>query len=224
MLKRISNFFASQHFSSKEYWEKRYRAGGNSGSGSYGRLAEFKAEIINSFVSENNVSSVIEFGCGDGNQLALASYPFYIGLDVSPTAVRQCIRRFAGDKTKSFFLYQHDCFADTKKLFRCELALSLDVIFHLVETDIYETYLRHLFASSDHYVIVYSSNQDIPRFSEVSHERHRKFTEDIDRLTFGWELFKMIENKFKPTSTNPEEGSVADFYFFRKKDPSHADQ
>ena len=28
----------------RAYWEKRYRAGGSSGPGSYGRLAHFKAE------------------------------------------------------------------------------------------------------------------------------------------------------------------------------------
>lgn len=33
--------------SSKEYWEQRYAGGGTSGAGSYGKLAEFKAEIIN---------------------------------------------------------------------------------------------------------------------------------------------------------------------------------
>ena len=32
---------------SEKYWEKRYIAGGNSGAGSYGKLAEFKAEVLN---------------------------------------------------------------------------------------------------------------------------------------------------------------------------------
>ena len=53
---------------SDRYWETRYASGRNSGVGSYGGFAEFKAETINSFVSSCNVTSVIEFGCGDGNR------------------------------------------------------------------------------------------------------------------------------------------------------------
>jgi len=39
-------------FRSSDYWEKRYLNGGNSGNGSYGRLAHFKAQCINSFISQ----------------------------------------------------------------------------------------------------------------------------------------------------------------------------
>src|SRR5690349_24554192 len=56
--------------SSPSYWEERYRQGGNSGVGSYGQLARFKAQTINRFVAEQAVTSVVEFGCGDGAQLA----------------------------------------------------------------------------------------------------------------------------------------------------------
>ena len=55
---------------SVEWWERRYSSGGTSGEGSYGRLAEFKAEIVNKFVKENGIDSVVEFGCGDGKQLS----------------------------------------------------------------------------------------------------------------------------------------------------------
>ena len=85
-------------FSSVAYWEGRYRAGGNSGAGSYGRLATFKAGFVNGFVELNAIRSAIEFGCGDGNQLSLLSVPRYTGVDVSPTAKipvtgRFCIRQ-----------------------------------------------------------------------------------------------------------------------------------
>lgn len=95
---------------SKEYWEKRYSSGGFSGSGSYGKLAEFKAGRINLFCKENKIETVIDFGCGDGNQLSLFNFKNYIGLDVSRTTIKSCINRFASDKTKSFFLYDSECF------------------------------------------------------------------------------------------------------------------
>src|SRR5690606_4241845 len=80
-------------FVSADYWEQRYARGGNSGAGSYGKLAEFKAEVLNAFVRERQIRSVIDFGCGDGAQLALAEYPSYVGLDVSPTALHICRTR-----------------------------------------------------------------------------------------------------------------------------------
>ena len=88
------------------YWEQRYAKGKNSGSGSYNRLAEFKAEIINAFIGENNITTVIEFGCGDGNQLTLANYPNYIGFDVSPTIIKICKEKFQTSKTKEFYVYK----------------------------------------------------------------------------------------------------------------------
>ena len=36
-------------FDSKKYWNDRYLKGNDSGSGSYGILAKFKADIINDF-------------------------------------------------------------------------------------------------------------------------------------------------------------------------------
>ena len=75
---------------SSDYWRLRYERGGNSGAGSYNRLAEFKAEILNELVSEKSIKTVIEFGCGDGSQLQLAAYPRYLGFDVSAKAVAMC--------------------------------------------------------------------------------------------------------------------------------------
>ncbi|NJO90455.1 MAG: class I SAM-dependent methyltransferase [Chloroflexia bacterium] len=89
---------------SLNYWEKRYLNGGSSGKGSYNELAIFKAEIINSFLKENNIDYVIELGCGDGNQLKYMSYKHYIGYDVSKTAVELCKTKFRNDPTKSFKL------------------------------------------------------------------------------------------------------------------------
>ena len=39
------------------------------GQGSAGQLAAFKAEILNGFVKEDVVQSIVESGCGDGRQL-----------------------------------------------------------------------------------------------------------------------------------------------------------
>ena len=79
---------------SEEYWIERYKSGGNSGAGSYNNLAAFKGEVINEFVSKNKIETVIEFGCGDGNQLEYFKFPSYIGFDISPFIVSKCRERF----------------------------------------------------------------------------------------------------------------------------------
>src|SRR3989442_2092260 len=89
---------------SQDYWIKRYAAGGNSGAGSCNALAKYKAEILNAFVRQRNIESVIEYGCGDGSQLLLAEYRNYIGFDVSDTAISLCKSKFANDRSKRFRL------------------------------------------------------------------------------------------------------------------------
>jgi hypothetical protein len=88
MLKKVLGLFKKQTFSSADFWEERYKIGENSGSGSYNYLADFKAETINELIKEYNISGIIEFGCGDGNQLSLLKPEKYIGLDVSPMILK----------------------------------------------------------------------------------------------------------------------------------------
>lgn len=127
-------------FDSRDYWEKRYQSGGNSGEGSYRELSKFKAEIINDFVEENDIERILEFGCGDGNQLRQFDVKNYIGLDVSPTVIEKNIDQFKEDSNKSFFLYESHCFSDNHDIFSSRLVISLDVLFHLVEDNVYYSY------------------------------------------------------------------------------------
>ncbi len=198
---------------SSGYWEKRYDNGGTSGAGSYGKLAEFKAERLNTFVRENNVRTVIELGCGDGNQLALASYPSYVGLDISKTAIRLCQQRFRHDKTKLFLLYDPNSFKHKHDNCKAELALSLDVIYHLVEDDVFECYMEHLFSAADKYVIIYSSN--FTRYSPSPHIKYRRFSEWITSRLPDWKLLKQIPNRY-PYQGDEGTGSLSDFYIYGK--------
>ena len=212
LLRRASD--AEPFNEAREYWERRCARGGNSGSGSYAHLAEFKAEVHNAFVAEHQVQTVIEFGCGDGNQLTLATYPSYIGLDVSPSALRRCIDAFTDAATYSFYLYDSRSFVDRDRRFHADLGLSLDVIYHLVEDEVFEAYLQHLFAASDRYVIIYSSNVDEPVNAYI---RHRCVTDAVARLVPGWSLIQTIPNRY-PYDGDYGSQSYADFYIFERQD------
>jgi hypothetical protein len=199
---------------SQDYWEQRYAEGGNSGAGSYNRLAEFKAEIINGFVKENSINTVIEFGCGDGNQLRYMNYPSYIGLDVSKTIIKSCKDKFKEDKTKSFFIYDSLHCVDNHGIFTAELSLSLDVIYHLVENEIFEAYMYQLFKSASRFVIIYSSDFED---EQVYHEKNRNFTKWVEDHIAGWRLVNTIKNKYPLDPSNPRDTSKADFFIYAKK-------
>ncbi len=198
---------------SQPFWESRYAAGGNSGNGSYGALADFKAEVINGFVEKKQIRTVVEFGCGDGNQLRLGRYPQYTGLDVSASAIARCRDRFCEDATKSFFLYSPDHFVDRNGLFRAELALSLDVVYHLVEAPVFETYMAHLFGAAEKYVIVYSSNVEQSGGMRAKHVRHRHFSRFVEDRFADWRLIETIPNRITGPANSEKRPSI-DFFIF----------
>jgi hypothetical protein len=196
---------------SAAYWDARYRAGGNSGAGSYGRLAAFKAEVLNEFVARRHIRSVVEFGCGDGAQLALADYPSYDGIDVSPAALALCIERFARDPRKRF----HRAGALPANFGPFDLALSLDVIYHLVEDDAFDAYMRELFDHAAAHVVIYASDRDAAGPSP--HVRHRAFTPWVARQRPDWRLTGTLVNRYPFDPAAPDETSFADFHFFERR-------
>ena len=209
ILRKKNNKYKDYEFRSRDYWDKRYRNGGTSGEGSYNHLAEFKAEIINEFLEKNDINSAIEFGCGDGNQLRYISYKNYIGFDVSPKAINICRKKFASDKSKQFKLLEE--YSGEK----AELTLSLDVIFHLIEDEIFEEHMSILFNSSTKFVIIYSSNKDKQEEKQATHVKHRNFTKWVDINIEDWELVKVIPNLFSETKNNLA-SSFSDFYFYKR--------
>lgn len=207
ILSNIAKKAKELFFSSEQYWEKRYKKGGNSGAGSYGRLAEFKARVINDIIEKNEIKSIVEYGCGDGNQISLLKIGEYIGVDVSDTALGLCRRRFASDYTKQFFNLD-----DVTKL-QADAALSIDVIFHLVEDKVFAKHMSRLFESAREMVIIYSSNYD--KANNAQHVRHREFTKFIEEKYNEWKLVKIIKNLYQYEENN-EDTSFCDFYVYRR--------
>lgn len=198
-------------FDSKYYWDNRYKTGGNSGAGSYNKLSEFKASIINNFIQNNNITSIIDHGVGDGNQLKLINTEnkTYTGIDVSRTIIDSCIRMFTMDPTKRFIL-------DTEiKNDNAQLVISCDVIYHLIEDTVYETYMNQLFNLSSKYVIIYAKDEDI---KHAIHVRFRKFTQYIEYHYPSWKLIKHIQNKYPQpvVGSNNDTTSPSDFYIYSK--------
>lgn len=194
---------------SRHYWETRYRIGGNSGEGSRGENARYKSEVINKFVEDHQIGSIIEFGCGDGYQLGMLDVQRYIGVDVSSTIIEHCRKLYVDDGRKSFVLldeYQNE---------NAQLSMSLDVIFHLVEDAVYDEYLARLFKASTEYVMIYSTSIDMAS-TGTPHVRHRDCVADVARRFPEFQrLFDFEANL--PPPVRFDRGQPTAFFIYKRR-------
>lgn len=198
----------------KEYWQQLYEKGGSSGPGSYSRLADFKAGFINGFIKAQDIKYVVDLGCGDGNQLSLLKIDSYIGFDISAAAVERCRLKFSTDSSKRFFLYEGSFANVLDTLPKAELALSLDVIFHLIDDVVFERYMTDLFAAATKFVIVYSSDYNGRR---IFHERHRKFSDWVKINQIGWTQIEYKANPYPFSKKDAENTSESNFYVYMRQ-------
>jgi hypothetical protein len=198
---------------SEQYWKERYAKGGNSGEGSYGPLAEYKARFINDFCADKGISSAIEFGCGDGNQASKLHIAQYRGVDISEKCIAWARRKFRRDGWEFLTL---DDYRASARNGGSELGLSLDVTYHLIEDEVYRSYLDDLFKAASRYVLVYSSNFD--RFDpELPHVRHRTVVKDaLDRRP-EWRFVETASNPFHRAPDEQSYGSFAQFHIFERR-------
>lgn len=132
-------------------------------------------------IEREAIRSVIDWGCGDGGQLALVRLPAaYVGVDISRTAVAKCRTLFPSRRFAVVTLED-----DPPKYCRGELGLSMDVIFHLVKDHDFKVYLRRLFSNAERFVCIYGTDYDEP---QRAHMRHRHFTPYVGRYYPGWQL------------------------------------
>jgi predicted O-methyltransferase YrrM/SAM-dependent methyltransferase len=193
-------------FNSHDYWEYRYRTGGNSGKGSYDELSKFKSIIINTVLENNKqILSVVDYGVGDGNQLSLFNLKniSYLGLDISKTIVEKCKGLYKDDLNKDFKTCDEVDF-DSLKM---DMAISCDVLYHLVEYPKFIEYLNNLFNISDKFVVIYAN--DINKDTDAEHVKFRKFTDYIKENFKEWILIRTIKNPYSNLSPS-------NFYIYEK--------
>lgn len=208
----LLNLYALARFpGSSRYWEWRYRSGGNSGAGSYGAEAAYKAAYINDSVARNSIRTVIDFGCGDGNQLLNLRIPEYVGYDVSIAAVKRCRELFKGDPSKQFRTL--DQYAGEV----ADATLSLDVLYHLVEDDVFDSYLHRLFDASVGIVIIYAINREEARMMRGRHVRHRTFS---NWVASHYPSFELVDAPARPAHLGADIDGAASFFVFKRRTAS----
>ena len=118
---------------------------------------------------------------------------------------------YSGDETKNFYTLPQDTIE------KAELVLSLDVIYHLIEDDVFHSFMELLFTYSTKYVIIYSSNNE-EIISNDSHVKHREFTKWVSENVPNFELISHIPNAYPYNRRKPRKTSFADFYIYQRTD------
>ncbi len=198
-------------FESKKYWELRYKNDWNSGDGSYGESSLAKAKVFNQILLDYQIDSVIEFGCGDGHQLSLYKIKNYLGLDVSETVIRQILKKYSNDPSKYFMHYNPELFRLDSHFLKADAVISVDVIFHLVEDEVFTRYMKQLFNTSNKYVIIYATDFE-EGAKTVAHVKNRKFTSWVSDNIKGW---KALERR---TALSPSGEKFLDWVIYKKQD------
>lgn len=206
---------------SAKYWQDRYAKGGDSGAGSKNHLAEFKTKTVAQLLQKYKCQSVTELGCGDGMQLETL-YPTltelgirYTGFDISYLVVMKLRQKF-GDNFGSMSYLD----SDEGKQFKGDAALSLDVIYHLVEDEVFNEYMRKLFHHGRKCVIIYSSDHED---NEGSAEwvRHRLFSKWVKENAPAFKYVEYIPNPWPWKKGMPprksRNTSVSNFHVYVRK-------
>ena len=172
-------------FNSRQYWENRYKSGGNSGVGSYGIQSKLKSEFLTNFIKKHKIKTLVEYGCGDGNNLKLTEilnpHLEITGVDVSETALNMCKQLMP----KQTFIHLNN-FSPSPT----DLAVSLEVIFHLIEDEVFDEYMNGLTSIGAEWLIILSP--DVNDNNHPPHVKKRKFTSS-PYLNKRYELIEEID-------------------------------
>jgi 2-polyprenyl-3-methyl-5-hydroxy-6-metoxy-1,4-benzoquinol methylase len=193
-------------FDYKKWWNDWYSHGGISGSGSRGVLAQFKADVINDYIKTHSIRSVVEFGCGDGYNLALMNYENYLGFDVAKPAINVCSTLFKDDSRKSFMLYDPKCFVN--KNLRADLVVCLDVLYHITDEEEFLKVLDDIFSFSSAHVILYTTLYEAGNSPASPEILHRNILPYLQK----YPQYEVTIEKQKHQNL-----SLADFVFLKRK-------
>lgn len=157
------------NFDYKSYWEERYAKGQNSGSGSYGENAKFKANVINRVIEDYDCRDMVEFGCGDGNQMTLFNPIPYIGYDISQTIIAKNQVKYSNLSHAEFEVIDMDW--DYSRI--RDLSICVDVLFHLTIKKDWERLIDIVCSAAKKAIVIVTNTEVIPKeyFPHVNFKR-----------------------------------------------------
>jgi hypothetical protein len=189
-----------------EYWETRYKNGGNSGKGSRGLIRLWKWLTIWKYVGVPR-TSLLDVGCGDlAFWTGLKMPDGYLGVDISETqtAKNMCSR------PRNKFVTSDARYFVSSKLY--SVVFCFDVLFHIRDEKSYQMILETLAASSAEWIFIYTwwRNPFPGKEDDGQYQRYRDFTGYFDLMKKQkFNLVGFHKNRFDP---------VGAMYVFRREE------
>lgn len=196
---------------SRDYWDARYGSGGDSRSltasaaastGVYPFRTGFLLSLFEGALAP--VASVLDMGVGDGLQAyALAqrcrSIERYIGVDLSKVVVEVLnrdlpsnwseVQGFEGREHLDLAFFAYSGLSLPEEVLRrwFDVALSLQVIMHILEDELFHAYMSMLFGplGSWRFVVLHADNKP---HEQTNHLRGWRFTDWLEQHAPEWEL------------------------------------
>lgn len=185
------------------YWKTRANFSGN---GSRGDLLRFKINFLNEFIKDNNISSILDFGCGDLHLARELNVDEYVGLDIVERPKPQNVA------SKSFTL-KIKRFDEVSEQRSFDLCMSIDVFFHILkdEEDYLKAYIDNMVNHSSKFVIIYAHDSDDPNAVIQAVGAKHVFNSNWKKFIRAQSNLKLIYEQ-----TSCHEGSFAKFFVFEK--------
>jgi 2-polyprenyl-3-methyl-5-hydroxy-6-metoxy-1,4-benzoquinol methylase len=130
------------------YWDRRYKQGGTSGSGSKGKEREWRWNVIQEYIQ--NINEVVDVGCGDLSFWEGKTCDDYTGIDISEKII---IKNRMKRPDWDFIIASADEFIEGLMK---ECVFCIGVLFHVMDDEIYKHIIINLCKYSKKYIVVYS--------------------------------------------------------------------
>lgn len=196
-------------FNVRDYWDIRYKNGHGygSGSGSTGRLGQYKMEKVAEIIKIYGIRSVVDFGCGDARLVSGFNIPEYLGLDISREAIERARETVPGG---NFALYVPG------RAPHADMAMALDVLYHAVDDNAYLSLMTDLFNSAGKYVLIYSVDREGHESMKGNHVRDRKHSRWVDAMRPDFGLARVWVPPFPFDFKHPDSTSDCSFFLYER--------
>lgn len=174
------------------YWDARYLSGNNSGDGSFGKLRDWKHEIMIKF---DKCDDIIDVGCAnlefwDGFKLP----DKYIGIDISNESIKKNKLNYPNH---SFIRANASEFLGLS----AKTVICFDVLFHILDDIEYDRIISNICRYSQHNIFIYTWDKNplrkyyiIPVESDGIYQKYRGIKTAIDICERNGAILKSLEH------------------------------
>lgn len=150
----------------RTHFENRYYKKLGSGKGSVGQLREFKHKILNQYLINYNKFRFVDFGCGDLSFWHGKPPKYYTGIDFARNIQKENAEKFDREFITSNL-------AEVKGLFG-EVVICFDVLFHILDEEVYFKILRNICNTSSKWIFIYTWIKESNNYMK-DHQKYRNF-------------------------------------------------